>query len=187
MLYFRALWTKKPGNSISPVFKVNVMIVRAKEIITLFTEWECWKRSNAAIVLTFLFCSGDVKSHCDCFFAILSRFLKFITFPHRDSKLQFRGLYAYYPDTDEVFKIYGTGPRQVSLIYPIGLTLTWSYLWRWPTPWSSDITSITRAAKNSLRFGLWCWKSITVWYSLRYIPSIWQSRLTRSLYITGIN
>jgi len=32
----------------------------------------------------------------------------------RDSKLQFRGLYAYYPDTDEVFKIYGTGPRQVT-------------------------------------------------------------------------
>ena len=93
------------------------------------------------------------------FYAILSRFLKFITFPHRDSKLQFRGLYAYYPDTDEVFKIYGTGPRQVLLIYSIGLTLTWSYLWRWPTPWSSDITSITRAAKNSLRFGLWRRKS----------------------------
>ena len=33
----------------------------------------------------------------------------------RDSKLQFRGLYAYYPDTDEVFKIYGTGPRQVCI------------------------------------------------------------------------
>ena len=129
----------------------------------------------------------EIRLHGDCFFAIFSRFLKFITFPHRDSKLQFRGLYAYYPDTDEVFKIYGTGPRQVSLIYPIGLTLTWSYLWRWPTPWSSDITSITQAAKNSLRFGLWCWKSITVCYSLRYIPSIWQSRLTRSLYITGIN
>ena len=32
----------------------------------------------------------------------------------RDSKLQFRGLYAYYPDTDEVFKIYGVGPRQVA-------------------------------------------------------------------------
>jgi len=32
----------------------------------------------------------------------------------RDSKLQFRGLYAYYPDTDEVFKIHGTGPRQVT-------------------------------------------------------------------------
>jgi len=31
----------------------------------------------------------------------------------RDSKLQFRGLYAYYPDTEEVFKIYGVGPRQV--------------------------------------------------------------------------
>eukprot|EP00092_Neocalanus_flemingeri_P024704 GFUD01026793.1.p1 GENE.GFUD01026793.1~~GFUD01026793.1.p1 ORF type:complete len:668 (-),score=194.26 GFUD01026793.1:41-2044(-) len=32
----------------------------------------------------------------------------------RDSKLQFRGLYAYYPDTAEVFKIYGVGPRQVA-------------------------------------------------------------------------
>ena len=32
----------------------------------------------------------------------------------RDSKCQFRGLYAYYPDTEEVFKIYGTGPKQIS-------------------------------------------------------------------------
>lgn len=32
----------------------------------------------------------------------------------RDGKCQFRGLYAYYPDTDEVFKIYGTGPKQVT-------------------------------------------------------------------------
>ena len=32
----------------------------------------------------------------------------------RDAKFQFRGLYAYYPDTDEVFKIYGTGPKQIS-------------------------------------------------------------------------
>ena len=32
----------------------------------------------------------------------------------RDSKCQFRGLYAYYPDTEEVFKIYGTGPKQVT-------------------------------------------------------------------------
>jgi len=32
----------------------------------------------------------------------------------RDSKLQFRGLYAYYPDTEEVLKIYGVGPRQVA-------------------------------------------------------------------------
>jgi calmodulin-regulated spectrin-associated protein len=31
----------------------------------------------------------------------------------RDTKCQFRGLYAYYPDTEEVFKIYGTGPKQV--------------------------------------------------------------------------
>ena len=31
----------------------------------------------------------------------------------RDFKFQFRGLYAYYPDTDEVFKIYGTGPKQI--------------------------------------------------------------------------
>ena len=32
----------------------------------------------------------------------------------RDLKCQFRGLYAYYPDTEEVFKIYGTGPKQIS-------------------------------------------------------------------------
>jgi len=32
----------------------------------------------------------------------------------RDGKCQFRGLYAYYPDTEEVFKIYGTGPKIVS-------------------------------------------------------------------------
>ena len=32
----------------------------------------------------------------------------------RDTKCQFRGLYAYYPDTEEVFKIYGTGPKQVT-------------------------------------------------------------------------
>jgi len=32
----------------------------------------------------------------------------------RDTKYQFRGLYAYYPDTEEVFKIYGTGPKQVT-------------------------------------------------------------------------
>lgn len=32
----------------------------------------------------------------------------------RDSKLQFRALYAYYPDTEEVFKIHGVGPRQVT-------------------------------------------------------------------------
>ena len=31
----------------------------------------------------------------------------------RDSKLQFRALYAYYPDTKEVFKIYGVGPKQI--------------------------------------------------------------------------
>lgn len=31
----------------------------------------------------------------------------------RDSKLQFRAIYAYYPDTEEVFKIYGVGPKQV--------------------------------------------------------------------------
>ena len=49
--------------------------------------------------------------------------LQFIYFyldcPHflilfRDAKCQFRGLYAYYPDTEEVFKIYGTGPKQVT-------------------------------------------------------------------------
>ena len=32
----------------------------------------------------------------------------------RDVKCQFRGLYAYYPDTEEVYKIYGTGPKQVT-------------------------------------------------------------------------
>jgi len=26
---------------------------------------------------------------------------------------QFRGMYAYYPDTEEVYKIYGTGPKQI--------------------------------------------------------------------------
>ena len=46
-----------------------------------------------------------VLDRCDCpHFLIL----------FRDSKCQFRGLYAYYPDTDEVFKIYGTGPKQVT-------------------------------------------------------------------------
>jgi len=47
----------------------------------------------------------DEIDACDCpHFLIL----------FRDSKCQFRGLYAYYPDTDEVFKIYGTGPKQVT-------------------------------------------------------------------------
>lgn len=32
----------------------------------------------------------------------------------RDGKCQFRGLYAYYPDTEEVFKIHGVGPKQVT-------------------------------------------------------------------------
>jgi len=32
----------------------------------------------------------------------------------RDSRLQFRALYAFYPDTEEVFKIYGTGPKQIT-------------------------------------------------------------------------
>ena len=31
----------------------------------------------------------------------------------RDAKCQFRGMYAYYPDTEEVYKIYGTGPKQI--------------------------------------------------------------------------
>ena len=30
------------------------------------------------------------------------------------SVLSLRGLYAYYPDTEEVYKIYGTGPKQVT-------------------------------------------------------------------------
>ena len=47
----------------------------------------------------------DEIDACDCpHFLIL----------FRDGKCQFRGLYAYYPDTDEVFKIYGTGPKQVT-------------------------------------------------------------------------
>jgi len=31
----------------------------------------------------------------------------------RDNRLQFRALYAFYPDTEEVFKIYGNGPKQI--------------------------------------------------------------------------
>lgn len=47
----------------------------------------------------------DEIDRCDCpHFLIL----------FRDGKCQFRGLYAYYPDTDEVFKIYGVGPKQVT-------------------------------------------------------------------------
>ena len=47
----------------------------------------------------------DVIDRCDC-----SHFLLLF----RDQKCQFRGLYAYYPDTEEVYKIYGTGPKQVT-------------------------------------------------------------------------
>lgn len=32
----------------------------------------------------------------------------------RDSGCQFRALYAYWPDTEEVIKLYGTGPKQVT-------------------------------------------------------------------------
>ncbi|XP_073995236.1 calmodulin-regulated spectrin-associated protein patronin isoform X20 [Rhodnius prolixus] len=32
----------------------------------------------------------------------------------RDAGCQFRALYAYYPETEEVVKLYGTGPKQVS-------------------------------------------------------------------------
>ena len=32
----------------------------------------------------------------------------------RDSGCQFRALYSFDPDTDEVYKIYGTGPKQVT-------------------------------------------------------------------------
>lgn len=47
----------------------------------------------------------DEIDACDCpHFLIL----------FRDAKCQFRGLYAYYPDTEEVFKIHGTGPKQVT-------------------------------------------------------------------------
>lgn len=47
----------------------------------------------------------DVIDRCDC-----PHFLLLM----RDAKCQFRGLYAYYPDTEEVYKIYGTGPKQVT-------------------------------------------------------------------------
>ena len=47
----------------------------------------------------------DEIDACDCpHFLIL----------FRDGGCQFRGLYAYYPDTDQVFKIYGTGPKKVT-------------------------------------------------------------------------
>ena len=73
----------------------------------------------------------------------------------RDSKLQFRGLYAYYPDTDEVFKIYGTGPRQVCIkvLYCPDLIYKRCCL-RWRMPWLNDITNIIREEKNSLRCNL---------------------------------
>jgi calmodulin-regulated spectrin-associated protein len=32
----------------------------------------------------------------------------------RDAGCQFRALYAYFPDTEEVSKLYGTGPKQVT-------------------------------------------------------------------------
>lgn len=32
----------------------------------------------------------------------------------RDSGCQFRALYSYNPDIEEVFKLYGTGPKQVT-------------------------------------------------------------------------
>ena len=32
----------------------------------------------------------------------------------RNTGLQFRGLYGYSPDSDEISKIYGTGPRHVT-------------------------------------------------------------------------
>ncbi|XP_059087795.1 patronin-like isoform X3 [Tigriopus californicus] len=47
----------------------------------------------------------DVIDRCDC-----PHFLLLF----RDQKCQFRGLYAYFPDTEEVYKIYGTGPKQVT-------------------------------------------------------------------------
>merc|ERR1712051_672641 len=46
----------------------------------------------------------EVIDRCDC-----PHFLLLF----RDAKCQFRGLYAYYPDTEEVYKIYGTGPKQI--------------------------------------------------------------------------
>jgi calmodulin-regulated spectrin-associated protein len=32
----------------------------------------------------------------------------------RDAGCQFRALYSYCPDRDEILKLYGTGPRQVT-------------------------------------------------------------------------
>jgi calmodulin-regulated spectrin-associated protein len=32
----------------------------------------------------------------------------------RDAGCQFRALYSYCPDKDEIIKLYGTGPRQVT-------------------------------------------------------------------------
>ena len=49
-------------------------------------------------------CVLDVIDRCD--------FPHFLLLFH-DAKCQFRGLYAYYPDTEEVNKIYGTGPKLV--------------------------------------------------------------------------
>lgn len=32
----------------------------------------------------------------------------------RDSRCQFRALYSYYPESEEIMKLYGTGPKQVT-------------------------------------------------------------------------
>lgn len=32
----------------------------------------------------------------------------------RDSRCQFRALYSYFPENEEVMKLYGTGPKQVT-------------------------------------------------------------------------
>lgn len=32
----------------------------------------------------------------------------------RDARYQFRALYSYFPENEEVMKVYGTGPKQVT-------------------------------------------------------------------------
>lgn len=39
---------------------------------------------------------------------------KYFLILFRDAGCQFRALYSYCPDTEEVLKLYGTGPKQVN-------------------------------------------------------------------------
>ena len=51
---------------------------------------------------------------CWFFYEVIGQLIKIYSIFPGDAKCQFRGLYAYYPDTEEVYKIYGTGPKQVT-------------------------------------------------------------------------